>query len=764
VLFNRFYYQLKPFVPRSLRFAVRRAWAERRRHLFVNEWPIDPAAARQPKGWVGWPKGKNFALVLTHDVEGPRGLAACEKLMALEEQLGFRSSFNFIPEGSYRVHRDLREKLANQGFEVGVHDLRHDGKLYREESEFAANAARINEYLKIWGAAGFRSGFMHHNLHWLHQLDVLYDASTFDTDPFEPQPQGQRTIFPFWVPRPCPSPLWGEGARRADEVRNGVQELSTLNSQPSTNDSGYVELPYTLPQDSTLYLLLGERGPAIWKEKLDWIAAHGGMALLNVHPDYMQFPGESPQPLTYPVEWYVEFLRYVKSRYEDTCWHALPREVAQFVKDSPARPSHRRPLRVGMVTHSYYETDNRVKRYAEALAHRGDSVDVLALRRSPNVAREEVLDGVNVFRVQDRFGKEERSKLSYLLPLARFLFRTSAWIARRHSRASYDVLHVHNIPDFVVFAALYPKLTGARVVLDIHDIVPEFFASKFNTSATALPIRLLRIMEKASSKVAHRVIIANDLWLERYATRTGANGKCAVFINNVDTRLFRTDLRRRADDKRIVLFPGGLQWHQGVDIAIRAFRQVRARVPHAEFHIYGDGNMKEQLVALASELGLADAVHFFRPVPVQEVAAIMANADVGVVPKRADSFGNEAYSTKIMEFMALGVPVVVSSTRIDRFYFTDDVVRFFESGNVNALANALIGVLEEQETRAALVARALQYVAANNWSTRKPDYLNLLDSLVAGTTGVSSVPFAVEPGDSTAPRAKMLNDQLATAR
>jgi glycosyltransferase involved in cell wall biosynthesis len=142
-------------------------------------------------------------------------------------------------------------------------------------------------------------------------------------------------------------------------------------------------------------------------------------------------------------------------------------------------------------------------------------------------------------------------------------------------------------------------------------------------------------------------------------------------------------------------------------------------------------------------LGLADAVHFFRPVPVQEVAAIMANADVGVVPKRADSFGNEAYSTKIMEFMALGVPVVVSSTRIDRFYFTDDVVRFFESGNVNALANALIGVLEEQETRAALVARALQYVAANNWSTRKPDYLNLLDSLVAGTTGVSSVPFVV---------------------
>ena len=190
--------------------------------------------------------------------------------------------------------------------------------------------------------------------------------------------------------------------------------------------------------------------------------------------------------------------------------------------------------------------------------------------------------------------------------------------------------------------------------------------------------------------MADRVIISNHLWLEKYAARTGANGKCSVFINNVDTRTFRPHPRTRDDSKLIILFPGGLQWHQGIDIALRAFKTVSHRLPNAEFHIYGDGIMKPALVDLARELGFNGNVRFFPPVRVTEIAGVMANADLGVVPKRADSFGNEAYSTKIMEFMAVRVPVVVSSTRIDRYYFDDSVVRFFESGKLGrtGLGNA----------------------------------------------------------------------------
>ena len=171
-----------------------------------------------------------------------------------------------------------------------------------------------NGYARKWGASGFRSGFMLRNLDWLHDLDVQYDASTFDTDPFEPQPDGGHTIFPFWVPRP-----------------NGSSANGHESTSASSSRAGYVELPYTLPQDSTLFLVLRESTPEIWMRKLDWIAQHGGMVLLDVHPDYMSFDG-SPQTTTeYPVALYREFLDYVKTRYAGEYWHALPKEVAAHI-------------------------------------------------------------------------------------------------------------------------------------------------------------------------------------------------------------------------------------------------------------------------------------------------------------------------------------------------------------------------------------------------------------------------------------------------
>jgi glycosyltransferase involved in cell wall biosynthesis len=123
-------------------------------------------------------------------------------------------------------------------------------------------------------------------------------------------------------------------------------------------------------------------------------------------------------------------------------------------------------------------------------------------------------------------------------------------------------------------------------------------------------------------------------------------------------------------------------------------------------------------------------VRFFGLLSTTEIAGIMADADLGVVPKRADSFGNEAYSTKIMEFMSLGVPVVVSSTKIDRFYFNDSIVRFFESGNPDALAKAIVEVLQNNELRRRMIAHALEYAARNSWDVHKKDYLELVDALI----------------------------------
>lgn len=300
-LLHRAYYMAKPFMPDPFRYGVRSLVARRRRRQTSDVWPILPGSDRRPDGWPGWPEGKKFALVLTHDVEGITGVDNCRQLMDLEDRMGMRSSYNFIPEGSYRVPRELRKGMEKRGFEVGVHDLRHDGSLYQNRQAFGRQALRINEHLKDWGVSGFRAGFMFHNLDWNHDLKVAYDASTFDTDPFEPQNDGVGTIFPFW--------------------------------QSNGHGGGYAELPYTLAQDSTLFYLFGEKTIELWEKKLDWVAEHGGMALVNTHPDYMCFDSNGSAAGRHQLQMYEQLLRMVKTRYEGQFWHVLPREVARHVHE-----------------------------------------------------------------------------------------------------------------------------------------------------------------------------------------------------------------------------------------------------------------------------------------------------------------------------------------------------------------------------------------------------------------------------------------------
>jgi glycosyltransferase involved in cell wall biosynthesis len=706
MLLSRLYYSFKPWMPLPLRMAMRRWWTKRHRPAWRDVWPIKQGTETPPINWPGWPDGKRFALVLTHDIETRAGLERCPQIMELEAHLGLRSSFNFIPEASYHTPAEFREKLTSKGFEVGVHDLRHDGKLYRSRERFKKQAIKINKYLKEWNAVGFRSGFMHHKLDWLHELDIQYDMSTFDTDPFEPQPDGADTIFPFWVP--------GNG------------------------DEGYMELPYTLPQDSTLYLLFEENSIEVWKKKLDWIVEHNGMALVNVHPDYLQFNGKSRRDIKTVAAHYECLLRYVREKYGDSFWNPLPRELAQYCTEFKPLKKSVEKKRICMVSHSHYESDNRILRYAEALADRGDEVEVVALKKNPSQSNEEYLGPIYIRRIQERLDKTQTKTLGYLFPLLRFCLVSSCWLLWRHTLRPFDVIHVHNVPDFLAFAAWFPRLTGAKVILDIHDIVPEFYGSKFQKGTGSVPVRALKLVERCSARFANHVIISNHLWFETFTARSAPREKCSVFINHVDPAVFYPRKRTRNDGKIIIIFPGGLQWHQGVDVAIKAFAEVTRACPETEFHIYGEGSMKPSLIELAHDLNLEKKVLFFDPIPIRQIADVIANADVGVVPKRADSFGNEAYSTKIMEFMSQGLPVVLARTKIDQFYFDDSVVRFFESGNEKEMAQAILEVINNPDLRQELAEAGLSYVKKNGWQNRKKEYLDLIDLFATGrpTVGI----------------------------
>jgi peptidoglycan/xylan/chitin deacetylase (PgdA/CDA1 family) len=309
---KRMYYHLKPVLPRALTRVLRQLYSSPEKSSAGIPWPIEPRYMKFLWATMArllrivpehelcirpfWPEGFRYALVLTHDIESNEGQKYVRAVADLEESLGFRSSFNFVPEG-YPLDMDLIDELRQRGFEIGVHGLTHDGKLFNSRAKFERSAEKINGYLRDLGAVGFRAPLTIRHPEWMQALNIEYDLSFFDTDPFEPIPGGTMSIWPFFL-------------------------------------GHFVELPYTLVQDYTLTSILQETSPRIWLEKVDFIQAHRGMALINTHPDYLQ--NQTTRCI------YHEFLQNIKGRQDS--WNALPREVAAWwrarTSSNPASSEH----------------------------------------------------------------------------------------------------------------------------------------------------------------------------------------------------------------------------------------------------------------------------------------------------------------------------------------------------------------------------------------------------------------------------------------
>ena len=295
------YYLVKPLLPRSVQIALRRRLARRRAQRDFPRWPAEDLLVRhQEEAFRGairanggesvpfvnfWPGGHRFAFVLTHDVEGPDGIANIERVRKVERKHGVVSSWNFVAE-DYPIPNGLFEKLRADRCEIGLHGIHHNRKLWRNEQTFERTLPKIRQYLAEWQAVGWRSPVTYRNADWMPRLGVLYDSSFPDTDPFEPQAGGCCSIFPFFL----------------DEL---------------------VELPITLVQDHTMWELLQQPGIDLWREKAEWISDHHGLVNLDTHPDYLIEQGR--------LDLYDQFLASLTKL--EGGWHALPREVASWWKD-----------------------------------------------------------------------------------------------------------------------------------------------------------------------------------------------------------------------------------------------------------------------------------------------------------------------------------------------------------------------------------------------------------------------------------------------
>jgi glycosyltransferase involved in cell wall biosynthesis len=402
----------------------------------------------------------------------------------------------------------------------------------------------------------------------------------------------------------------------------------------------------------------------------------------------------------------------------------------------------RRPRRpVCMLTHSYYEEDPRVRREAEALVAAGRPVDVFALRR-PGDPLEGLLEGVRVRRldVQRHQGAGVgRYLLEYLDFLARAMF--AATIA--HRRRRYAVVQVHTLPDFLVFAALPMRLAGVPVILDLHEAMPEFFRVRFPRLAGAPAYQLLRMQERLSIAAADAILTVNDALGHRLVGLGVPSGKVTIVPNSPSLRRFDPaahPARDFAADGVVTLaYAGALTPTYELEVAIDALASLSRRRPDLATRLdcYGRGDAEPALRERAAALGVADRVVFHGRIPIDDVPAAIARADIGLAPTRRNEFTDYSLSTKIFEYAAMNKPVIASGLPMVEATFDPGTVVTYPPGDAEAMASAILGLVDDAAGREARVAATGRRVADLAWERVSRGYLGLVERLARD--GLSSV-------------------------
>jgi glycosyltransferase involved in cell wall biosynthesis len=380
-----------------------------------------------------------------------------------------------------------------------------------------------------------------------------------------------------------------------------------------------------------------------------------------------------------------------------------------------------------MLVHGPYPVgEERVLREARAARAHGWDVDVVALSR-PGERRREVVDGCRVFRLP--LATLPRTALQVPLEYVGFFLLAAGWLLRGLIRR-YDVVQVHNPPDFLLGAALVTRLRGTRLVFDVHDFAPELFELHFER-APALVRRTLARIERWAFRTADAVVTVNQSYADRIASIRGA--EATVVLNSLDEGLLPEEAPEGTGDSFRVVTHGTLNVHYGVDVLLDAFRTVRDEIPQARLEIYGDGDAVELIGRRIGELGLSGDVAFEgRYLPQREALRLVSGARVGVVANLGLPRNHAALPVKLLEYVAMEIPVVTSDLRAIHDYFGDDELVFVPPGDSEALAAALAEVARRPEEAAARARRASARYAAYRWDAQAARYLALLDSLAAG--------------------------------
>lgn len=389
-------------------------------------------------------------------------------------------------------------------------------------------------------------------------------------------------------------------------------------------------------------------------------------------------------------------------------------------------------LCVCMLVHQNYYLDARVIQYSESLANSGFCVDVLCV---PEVgaSHPQSNEKIRVYAIphKRRHGGIFVLLMEYMISLVLY----TIWLTVLHLRNRYHVIHVHNMPDFLIFSALIPRLLGARLIMDIHDPMPEFYQSKFNERQEHILVSLLKLEERISIGLAHHVITANPHFKENIVGRGISSSKISVITNQPDPRVFnRSAYAAKRSEKRSgfsLIYPGTIASRYGLSVAIRAVPELAKYIPDLRLVIFGPlSDHALELIELTEQLGITQYVEFHHPIPVDEVPKQMAMADVGIYPAFPDPHMSIAIPGKVLEYAVMGLPIVASRLQILEEMFPDESVLFFEPGNVEQFTDCVLRLYQNPALRSELVARVDRILAeSQSWERECRRYLALIRQL-----------------------------------
>jgi glycosyltransferase involved in cell wall biosynthesis len=396
-------------------------------------------------------------------------------------------------------------------------------------------------------------------------------------------------------------------------------------------------------------------------------------------------------------------------------------------RSTPAAESRPRHC---MVVHAYYPiAETRVQREAEVLLEAGYAVDVICLRDQDEPSRERYR-GVEIHRLPVRLSKN--SLAGQLLSYLHFLLLATVRLTKLHRRHRCTTVQVHNLPDFLVFCAIVPKLQRVPIVLDLHDLMPEFFAGRFGPDRRRWLARLVRWQERLACRFADHVITVSDHWRRTLIQRGGVpEDKCSVVMNVADERIFVARPKPMSGSPRWhLIYHGTVTDRYGLDLALRAVGLLKEEIPEIQLTILGRGDHVPSLVELSRELNLEGHVELRDEfIVADELPEILAGADLGVVPYRDDIFTDGLLPTKLMEYAVMGIPCVAARTTAIEAYFKDTMVEFFTPGDADDLARCIRELRQDPERLARLAQNGERFTRRYNWKEIGAAYAALIDQL-----------------------------------